>query len=489
MLTYNFENIGSDTLYGFLYKCIKNDIIQGKIKSGEKLPSKRALAKNLAVSVITVENAYAQLAAEGYIYSVPKSGFYAADLRDDRMNNGNIDSDSIHSDSINNGSNLHKSKIYSDKLSLTGGSNAYIADFTSNQTEQSAFPFSIWTKTMRAVMNDYQTELMLNPPCGGVLELRQSIADYLRAFRNMTVRPEQIIIGAGTEYLSSLLIQLLGKNLNYSVENPGYHKIAKIYSSMGVPYEYIEIEEDGPRVEELEQKNINVIHCSPSHHYPTGRVMPISKRYELLGWVTKTKDRYIIEDEYDSELRLNGKPIPSLQSIDVSGKVIYMNTFSKTLCSTVRISYMVLPDELAERFYRELSFYSCTVSNFEQYTLSEFINSGAFEKHINRLRNYYQQKRDRILETFLRGTLKNKITVMEKDAGVHFLMKVDTKLSEEAFLEKIKSKGIKLAPLSSFYHSEEEKSRYENIYVMNYSFVDCEKLDYVAKVIGSYCEA
>ena len=166
-----------------------------------------------------------------------------------------------------------------------------------------------------------------------------------------------------------------------------------------------------------------------------------------------------------------------------------MNTFSKTLCSTVRISYMVLPDELAERFYRELSFYSCTVSNFEQYTLSEFINSGAFEKHINRLRNYYQQKRDRILETFLRGTLKNKITVMEKDAGVHFLMKVDTKLSEEAFLEKMKSKGIKLAPLSSFYHSDEEKSRYENIYVMNYSFVDCEKLDYVAKVIGSYCEA
>ena len=190
----------------------------------------------------------------------------------------------------------------------------------------------------------------------------------------MTVRPEQIIIGAGTEYLSSLLIQLLGKKLKYSVENPGYHKIAKIYRSMGACYEYIEIEEDGPKVEELEEKEINVIHCSPSHHYPTGRVMPISKRYELLGWVTKTKDRYIIEDEYDSELRLNGKPIPSLQSIDVSGKVIYMNTFSKTLCSTVRISYMVLPDELAERFYRELSFYSCTVSNFEQYTLAQFIN-------------------------------------------------------------------------------------------------------------------
>ena len=236
-------------------------------------------------------------------------------------------------------------------------------------------------------------------------------------------------------------------------------------------------------LEELEEKEINVIHCSPSHHYPTGRVMPISKRYELLGWVTKTKDRYIIEDEYDSELRLNGKPIPSLQSIDVSGKVIYMNTFSKTLCSTVRISYMVLPDELAERFYRELSFYSCTVSNFEQYTLAQFMNSGSFEKHINRLRNYYQQKRDRILEAFLQGVLKTKIQILEEDAGVHFLMKVDTNLSEEDFLDKMKSKGIKLAALSSYYHSSEKKKKYENIYVMNYSFVDCEKMEYVAKMI------
>ena len=167
MLTYNFENIGSDTLYQYLYKCIKNDIIQGKIKSGEKLPSKRALAKNLAISVITVENAYSQLAAEGYIYSVPKSGFYVADLRDDRMKSE---------------SDLSENRIYSNKLNLTGGKNAYIADFTSNQTEQSAFPFSIWTKTMRAVMNDYQTELMLNPPCNGIKTkhcgLSESIPKY-----------------------------------------------------------------------------------------------------------------------------------------------------------------------------------------------------------------------------------------------------------------------------------------------------------------------
>lgn len=517
MLTYNFQNIGSDTLYEFLYKCIKNDIIQGKIKSGEKLPSKRALAKNLAISVITVENAYAQLVAEGYIYSIPKSGYYVSDLREAILQGESFQKkepgyEEIYSSEENksekNDENSGKRRkrreeagrsgsrdrgkspafsknlgINSSKVSLTGGKNAYIADFTSNQTESSAFPFSIWTRTMRAVMNEYQAEMMINPPCGGVLELRQSIARYLQEFCGMTVRPEQIIVGAGTEYLYSLLIQLLGQNLRYGVENPGYHKTARIYQSMGVAYDYIETGKEGPSAEELERKKINVMHCSPSHHYPTGIVMPISKRYELLGWVTREKERYIIEDEYDSELRLTGKPIPSLQSIDVSGKVIYINTFSKTLCSTVRISYMVLPEELAERYYKELSFYSCTVSNFEQYTLAEFMNSGAFEKHINRLRNYYQQKRDKILTTFLKEPLGKYITIREEDAGVHFLMHVDTKLSEKEFQAKLRAKGVRMAALSSFYHPAEKESEYENIYVMNYSFVDCERVEEVAQMI------
>ena len=460
MLTYNFENIGSDTLYEYLYKCIKNDIIQGEIKSGEKLPSKRALAKNLAISVITVENAYGQLAAEGYIYSVPKSGFYVADLRDDRMKSE---------------SGLSENRIYSNKLNLTGGKNAYIADFTSNQTEQSAFPFSIWTKTMRAVMNDYQTELMLNPPCGGVMELRQSIADYLKAFRNMTVRPEQIIIGAGTEYLSSLLIQLLGKELKYSVENPGYHKIAKIYRSMGACYEYIEIEEDGPKVEELEEKEINVIHCSPSHHYPTGIVMPISKRYELLGWVTKTKDRYIIEDEYDSEFRLVGKPVPTLESIDVGEKVIYINTFSKSLSSTIRISYMVLPESLMRRYDEMLSFYACTVSNIEQYTLARFITDGCLEKHINRMRNYYREQRDLVLACIKKYMNPDKIRIREENSGLHFLLEIDTNYSDERLRNNAEARDIHISFLSQYYRNT-ENARYHTL-VINYSGIMPEHIE------------
>ena len=206
--------------------------------------------------------------------------------------------------------------------------------------------------------------------------------------------------------------------------------------------------------------------------------MPISKRYELLGWVTKTKDRYIIEDEYDSELRLNGKPIPSLQSIDVSGKVIYMNTFSKTLCSTVRISYMVLPDELAERFYRELSFYSCTVSNFEQYTLARFIREGHFEKHINRMRIYYRNQRDFLISAIKKSPLDALVTIQEKDAGLHFLMKVDTSMSDEQLTQKAKEAGLKITCLSQYYFHRD--IAVNHTLVINYSAL---KTDTIAKAV------
>ena len=458
MLTYSFVDLGSDSLYEHLYKCIKNDIMNGKLKSGDKLPSKRSFAKNLDISTITVENAYAQLMAEGYIYSLPKRGYFVSEV-----------------------------KTFSEKkperiewMSDKPEEATYLADFISNRTSHDNFPFSIWAKLTREVLSGEDSTLLLPPPAGGI---RKAIADHLYQFRGIGVSPEQIIIGAGTEYLYGLLIQLFGNEAVYAIEDPGYQKIAQIYTSHGVNVCYIPMDASGVRTEMLEISGADILHLSPSHHYPTGTVTPISRRYELLGWASKSDRRYIIEDDYDSEFRLLGRPIPALQSIDVMDKVIYMNTFSKTLCSTVRISYMVLPDELAERFYRELSFYSCTVSNFEQYTLAQFMNSGSFEKHINRLRNYYQQKRDRILEAFLQGVLKTKIQILEEDAGVHFLMKVDTNLSEEEFLDKMKSKGIKLAALSSYYHSSEKKKKYENIYVMNYSFVDCEKMEYVAKMI------
>ncbi len=462
MLTYSFTNIGSDSMYEYLYKCIRNDITQGKIKVGEKLPSKRSFAKNLGISVITVENAYGQLLAEGYIYSMPKRGFYVSDLS------------SAH---------MEKKAVRKEQLSLTGGETSYFADFSSNQTDSEIFPFAIWSKTVREVLNDNQKQLMINPPCGGILELRQAIAQYLREFRAMQVDTEQIVIGAGTEYLHGLLIQLLGNDRIYGVENPGYHKISRIYENMKVEYAKVSMDQEGVSIQELEEKRVDIIHTSPSHHFPTGIVMPVSRRYELLGWAAKSPERYIIEDDYDSELRLSGKPFPTLQSIDVSDKVIYMNTFTKTLASTVRISYMVLPLTLTEKFYQKLSFYSCTVSNFEQYTLAKFMENGSFEKHINRLRNYYQMKRDAILKAFRKEPLGRFVNIQEEGAGVHFLMQISTAKSEEEIVKEAKGKGIKLAPLSHYFDGEEKES-FENTYVVNYSSVDLQNIERAAQVLG-----
>lgn len=465
MLTYNFENIGSDSLYIHLYKCIKNDIIQGNLSAGEKLPSKRMFAKNLGVSVITIENAYIKLAAEGFISSLPKKGFYVSDIK----------------------------KILKDQHASFACANpsgdtpepAYLADFTSNQTPSDLFPFTIWSKIVREILNDSRVPLMTNSPCGGVFSLRRTIAHYVKEFRGMTVVPEQIIIGAGTEYLYSLLIQLFGHDTCYAAENPGYPKIAKIYQSLHVPFVHITMDAQGIRIDELEEKQAQIVHITPSHHYPTGMVMPVSRRYELLGWAAREKNRYIIEDDYDSELRLGGRPVPTLQSMDISDKVIYLNTFTKTLSSTARISYMILPKGLVQPFYDRLSFYSCTVSNFEQYTLARFIEKGKFENHINRLRNYYRTKRDTFIAALQNSPLQPSITISNEDAGLHFLLKIHTALSEETVISHAREKGIRLLPLSSFYEGiPADKS---NIYIMNYASMDIAMADTIANTLYTCC--
>lgn len=447
MLTYSFSDLGSDSLYEHLYKCIKNDILQGNLHAGDKLPSKRSFAKNLGISTITVENAYAQLIAEGYIYSIPKKGYFITDIKNSPVKREPV--------------------LSTENVRLTSGKSNYLADFTSNQTRSENFPFSIWSRLIRELLNDSRIDLMTNPPCGGILALRQAIADHLRDFHGLVISPEQVIIGAGTEYLYGLLIQLLGNDKCYAVENPGYNKIAKIYNSHHVTCCHISMDKSGILISDLEKQQADVVHISPSHHFPTGIVMPIGRRYELLGWASKSDSRYIIEDDYDSEFRLSGQVIPTLQSIDVLEKVIYINTFTKTLSSTVRISYMVLPKHLVNEFYSRLSFYSCTVSNFEQYTLARFIEQGYFEKHINRMRNYYHTKRDFLLSAIASSPLSDYVTISEEDAGLHFLMTIATNKSDAEFCMQAQQKGIKIASLSQFY--TDAPANIEHIFIMNYS--------------------
>lgn len=467
MLTYSFTDIGSDTLYDHLYKCIKKDIISGILKPDYKLPSKRSFSKHLNISTITIENAYAQLLAEGFIYSLPKKGYFVARIE----------------------SNLQKvQKIKEEVCILPQKQTLYFADFLSNHNNHSNFPFTVWTKVMREVLAEESEALMINSPCKGIIQLRQAIAYHLKSFRGMQVDPEQIIVGAGTEYLYGLLVQLLGRDKVFALENPGYPKLAKIYASNGATCKFIPLDNCGIDIGYLEESNAEILHISPTHHYPTGNVTPISRRYELLGWASKSENRYMIEDDYDSEFRLLGKPIPSLQSIDVMEKVIYMNTFTKSLASTIRISYMVLPKHLLERFQEKLGFYACTVSNFEQYTLAKFIQEGYLEKHINRMRNYYKNQRNSILQEIKESPFAKYVTIKEEDAGLHFLMEVTTKLSDEELMKRACEEGIRISCLSRYYQevgsSQRKDKSKEHVLVMNYSGIESKKIKEAIERLG-----
>ena len=323
-------------------------------------------------------------------------------------------------------------------------------------------------------MSDKRELLTLNSPSVGIRELRCAISDYLFQFRGMSADPECIIIGAGTEYLYSLIIQLLGRDKKYALEDPGYRKIAQIYKANNVDFDYIPLDDNGIDTSALKDSSAQVVHISPSHHFPTGIVTPVSRRYDLLSWASESLERYIIEDDYDSEFRFSGKPIPSLQSIDTFDKVIYINTFSKSLTSTIRISYMVLPKELMELYRKELSFYSCTVSNFEQYTLASFIQQGYFEKHINRMRNHYRTQRDRVMSAIKNHPYYHKVTIKEEDSGLHFLMSVATDLSDDKLTAKAKTNGVNFSCLSHYYHNKDNAP--QHTLIVNYSGLDKDKV-------------
>ena len=451
MLTYSFENKGSDSLYEYLYKQIKADIVNGTLAPDEKLPSKRSLAKHLSVSTITVENAYNQLTAEGYLYSVAKSGFYVSDITSykpvssDRPQRTPLTSDA-HTD--------------------------YFADFVNNSTTTDTFPFATWTRLLRETMSEHADKLMERSPSAGIMELRSAIADYLYQFRGMSVEPEQIIVGAGTEYLYGLLIQLLGRDKIYAVEDPGYQKITKIYQSNEVNCVPISLDSQGIPVNRLLSSGADILHISPAHHFPTGIVTPVSRRYELLSWAA-SGERHIIEDDYDSEFRFDAHPKPAMQTMDGGNRVIYMNTFSKSLAPSIRISYMVLPAALMAEFRRRLGFYSCTVPSFEQYTLARFLSRGHFEKHINRMRKFYKQRRNTVVSLLQNCAFSEFLTILEQDAGLHFLVRVKTRLTDRQLTEGLAKAGIQIRALSDYYHDAREDM---HCLVVNYSGIKEEDL-------------
>jgi GntR family transcriptional regulator/MocR family aminotransferase len=413
-------------LYEIVYQRLRDGIRTGLIRG--RLPSKNQAAARLKVSKVTIEQAYNQLKAEGYIQARPRSGHFVE-----------------YQHIAGSEQNIPPRPVFAAEQSAV-----FDYDLSTYAVAAESFPFAVWSRLSRKVLSEEGEKLVNSTPSKGILSLRQEIALYLQAYRDIQVHPEQILVGAGTEWVCSLFVQLFGPGQRFAIENPGYGKIWRILAAHGVPLVRIAMRDNGIDLAELQRAKPDVVHITPSHHFPLGTVMPVQQRQALLN-LAEQLDFYIIEDDYDSEFRFVGRPIPALKSLDHSSRVIYINTFAKSLAPSLRISYMVLPPTLLEKYEKELSFYSCTVPGFEQYVMSRFMSEGHFSRHLNRMKTLYKSKHDALIERLEQSLLGQRLRISGKSAGLHFLLQLNGKLSEKEMLAKALEQGIKLNGLSEFY--------------------------------------
>lgn len=431
-------------LYEKIYEYIKNEIVDGKISKGEKLPSTRLLAKNLSVSRSTVELAYDQLLAEGYIEAEPYRGYFVCDIEalyQLEQRNHMKEKQQAGQDwqpgwktEIKHGAESSKQKEI---------------DFSPYTIDTQNFPYNVWRKLHKNVLLDDREEILLSGDGQGDHELRMAIADYLHQARGVNCLAEQIIIGAGNEYLELLLAQVLGEKKTVLMDDPTYLQAYRTFSNMGYLVKNIPAEQGRMPIEAVRRENADILYVMPSHQFPLGTVMPLKQRLDLLKWASEKEGRYLIEDDHDSEYRYKGKPIPSLQSIDHEEKVIYLGTFSKSIAPSLRISYMVLPQHLLKNYQSYCGFYSTTVSKIQQEVLCGFIRGGYFGRHLNKMRGIYKNKHD-----FLVSELKKRPWVENiagDNAGLHVLVQVDTQMSEEELCERAAEQGIHLMGISEHY--------------------------------------
>ena len=377
MLTYAMNQRDDKSKYYYLYSAIKEDILSGTLKKNEKLPSKRSLAEHLGVSLITVETAYQMLKDEGYIESRERSGYYVTELN-------------LLGKKVNLERELelleHDEKKRLRLLEEHGGDTSTMKETTRAQ-EKSLFPESVYFKTIRSVLNDYSSELLEKSPNEGCAILRNAIAKYLLRYRGIFAQPEQIIIGSGAEHLYSTVVRMFGNDKVYGLENPSYQQIRMVYEGMGAKCEMLQMGKEGILSTELEKTTADILHVTPFHSYPSGVTATVRKRQEYLAWA-KSTERIIIEDDFDSEFFMPGKPIDTLYMSDDSQSVIYINTFSKSLSPSIRIGYMILPEKYLKVYREKMGDFSCTVPVLDQYVLAEFMDKGHFEQHLNRVRRH-----------------------------------------------------------------------------------------------------
>ena len=437
--TFVFETDTKKPMYEQLYQYIADSIKSGIFEKGERMPSKKSLAAHLKISVNTVETAYLILVQEGYLKAVPRSGYYVQKIES------------------------HIGAPVRAETEETPKPRPRV-DFRTNAVDVGSFPYSTWVKLSKEIMYSNPELLNAGEPRGDY-ELRESIARYLAEFRGVKCSARQIIVGAGIEYLLMLLTEIIGKNKIYAVENPGYSKTERIIKNAGNEIKYIGLDEKGIRVDKLEASGAEITYVTPSHQFPSGVTMPMDRRAELIAWA-ETGRRYIIEDDYNSEFNFSIKPIPAMQGMSGGGRVIYLSTFSRVLAPSIRAAYMVLPPELLDVYERNFQGYSSTVPRFEQHTLNAFISGGYLARHLNRVKNIYRKRRDRLIRA-LNGSAR----ISGEKTGLHIL--AETPFADN-IIEEAAKRDIRLYSLDDYFFTEHKKT---NTLIIGYAGVSDENID------------
>ncbi len=413
-------------LYKQLDREIRTAITEGKIPVHTKLPSKRKLAEYLQISQTTVELAYAQLAAEGFIESRPRKGFYTMPIEE-----------------------LAYLDVPQEETGLRDIEKpSYLYDFNPARIDTRSFPFPTWRKTAREVIDEENHELLLAGHPQGDESLRAEIARYLYQSRGVVCEPEQIIVGSGTEQLVPLLIRLFDPALSFGFENPGYALIHNIFEHDDRQAFPIAVDAEGLNVHELEKSAVDIAYVTPSHQFPTGSILSATRRAQLLNWAAAKPERFIIEDDYDSEFRYTSQPIPALQSMDVSGRVIYISTFSKSLMPSLRIAYLVLPKRLLNAYRKTFLHYTSTVPRIDQQIVALFMQKGHFSRHLNRMRKLYRKKLECLVGAL--SPFYPEVTVSGEQAGMHIVLTVGTEQSEQALVDAAAKAGIRVFAMHNY---------------------------------------
>ncbi len=424
-LTFPLDGKSKSPLYEQIYNYIKEEIHTGKLPAASRLPSTRALANHLQVSRSTVELAYEQLISEGYVETIPWKGYYISDLfgmyhiKTKEMPKGSEDEETEQK---------------------------YRYDFTPNGIELEHFPYATWRKITKKVQNEQENEIFQLGDSKGEAVFRETIASYVHQARGVNCSPAQVIVGAGSDYLLLLLQFLIGSGHTIAMENPGYLHGYRIISRLFEKVAAVSSDKYGMNIDELKKSEADIAYVMPSHQYPLGTVMPIKRRMELLAWAYEKPGRYIIEDDYDSEFRYKGKPIPALQGNDLLGKVIYLGTFSKAVAPSIRISYLILPEELLRIYEDKGRAVSSTVSRIDQMILNEFITGGYMERHLNKMRGIYKMKHDTLMNAL--KVFPKSCRIKGENAGVHLLLELPQIIDEKKFIEEATKKGIRIQTLS-----------------------------------------